>query len=192
MDFATAAAQNSYAELMLSGLALQKTDDQAVRHFSEMMLEHHTPAIRNLIQRLEGSDITVPVMPNSEQIEAVERLEGLSGEEFTQAYMQHQLEAHEEAVAVFEQGAESAEAEDLRSYAMLMLPIMRAHLGLRRWSPRAAASSGPKAPAARRVRSCGWGGAGRPGCPKAGLRIVDSTAVAELPLVAGLRPRVVG
>ena len=114
MDFATAAAQNSYAELMLSGLALQKTHDQAVRHFSEMMLEHHTPAIRKLIQRLEGSDITVPVMPNSEQMEAVERLEGLSGEEFTQAYMQHQLEAHEKAVAVFEQGAESAEAEDLR------------------------------------------------------------------------------
>lgn len=128
MDFATAAAQNSYAELMLSGLALQKTDDRAVRHFSGMMLEHHAPAIRNLMQRIDDTDIMVPVMPNEEQMAAIERLQGLSDEEFTLAYMEHQVMAHEMAVAVFEQGAESAQTEDLQAYAMHMLPIMRAHL----------------------------------------------------------------
>ena len=129
-NFATNAAQNGVAEIVLSSLALQKSDNQRIIDFSAMMIDHHSSAMIDLMKALNEGEMTVPIMPGAEQMQAIERLRGLSGEQFEQAYFQHQVEAHQKAVSVFEQGAEAARSEDLARFAEMKLPLLRAHLEL--------------------------------------------------------------
>jgi putative membrane protein len=128
MSFATNAAQNSFAEIVLSSLALQKSDNQRVVDFSEMMIDQHSTAAVQLMKLLNEGEMTVPVTPGQDQTQAIERLQGLSGEEFDRAYFDHQVEAHQKAVSLFEKGAESAQSEELQRFAEMKLPILRAHL----------------------------------------------------------------
>lgn len=128
MNFATNAAQNSFAEIVLSSLALQKSDNQRVVDFSQMMIDQHSTATVQLMKLLNEGEMTVPVTPGQNQMQAIERLEGLSGEEFDKAYFEHQVEAHQKAVSLFEKGAESAQSEELQRFAEMKLPLMRAHL----------------------------------------------------------------
>jgi predicted outer membrane protein len=128
MSFATNAAQNSFAEIVLSSLALQKSDNQRVVDFSEMMIDQHSTAAVQLMKLLNEGEMTVPVTPGQNQMQAIERLQSLSGEEFNQAYFEHQVEAHQKAVSLFEKGAESAQSEELQRFAEMKLPLLRAHL----------------------------------------------------------------
>jgi hypothetical protein len=77
---------------------------------------------------LNEGEMTVPVTPGQNQMQAIERLQGLSGEEFDKAYFEHQAEAHQKAVSLFEKGAESAQSEELQRFAEMKLPLLRAHL----------------------------------------------------------------
>ena len=129
--FAQAATESGLAQLMLSYVALQKAREGAVEDFAWTMIEHHGSAIGDLAQTLGGSPgvlpAGLPMQPSAEQAAEIERLRGLSGGAFDRAYVEHQVEAHREAVALHEAGAQVADP-DVARYAATTLPVLRAHL----------------------------------------------------------------
>jgi predicted outer membrane protein len=60
--------------------------------------------------------------------QTLERLRGLSGEEFEQEYMQVQVDAHQMAIDLFEQYSENGDEEALKTFAEQVLPTLREHL----------------------------------------------------------------
>jgi putative membrane protein len=125
--FAQAAAQNSLTEVLMSTMALQKTNDVRVEEHAWTMLDHHARAMGDLAEALSPDAALLPSQPSAEQAAMLEKMRGLEGAEFDEAYFAHQLEAHEQAIAVFEQG-ESVSDEGVAQYARNTRPILEAHL----------------------------------------------------------------
>lgn len=124
--FARAAAQNSLTEVLLASMALQKTSDRRVREYAWTMLDHHARAMGDLAEALSAGAAALPTEPSAEQSAALERLRGMSGAQFDQAYLAHETSAHQRAVIVFEQGSRVSDRQ-VAQYASTTLPILRAH-----------------------------------------------------------------
>ena len=129
--FARGATESGLAQLMMSYLALQKAREGPVEDFAWTMIEHHGSSVGDLAQSLGGQQSLLPdglpMGPSAEQVQAIERLRGLEGEAFDEAYFEHQLAAHREAIALYEAGSRVAD-EGVARYAATTLPLLRAHL----------------------------------------------------------------
>jgi len=126
-EFAQAAAQDNLAEVQMSALALQKTNDRRVEEFAWTMLDHHGRAMGDLAEALGEGAALLPSEPSAEQTATLEQMRSLEGTEFDEAYLAHQLEAHQAAIAVYE-GGEQVSDERVATYARSTLPTLRAHL----------------------------------------------------------------
>lgn len=125
--FAQGAAQNSLTEVLMSAMALQKTGDKRVEEHAWTMLDHHGRAMGDLAEVLSQEAAPLPSEPSAEQAAMLEQMRGLEGAQFDEAYLAHQLEAHEQAIALFEQG-EGVSDEQVARYARNTRPILEAHL----------------------------------------------------------------
>lgn len=126
-EFAQAAAQGNLAEVQMSALALQKTNDRRVEEFAWTMLDHHGRAMGDLAEALGEGAALLPSEPSAEQAATLEQMRALEATEFDEAYLAHQIESHEAAIVVYEQG-EQVTDERVATYARTTLPTLRAHL----------------------------------------------------------------
>ena len=132
-SYADRAARNGMTEIALGALAVQKSDDYRAEHFGEMMVQHHAPAALELSRLAQANpDLILPVLPSAEQLAEIERLSGLEGDEFEDAYFAYQVMAHEKALKLFKEGAENARTAKLREFFEVMVPLMEAHLEMAR------------------------------------------------------------
>lgn len=60
--------------------------------------------------------------------QAATSLERLKGAEFDRAYMQHMVQAHREAVQLFDRGSRDATDPQVKAFASSTLPTLRGHL----------------------------------------------------------------
>lgn len=127
-SFAEKAAAAGIAEVDAAKLALQKTHDAKVRRFAERMVRDHTKANRKLEAVARKEDIKLPNAPDSADQQAMTRLQGLSGKDFDDVYLQNQLTAHQQAVALFTGESQSGNDAALKSFATATLPTLREHL----------------------------------------------------------------
>ena len=130
-EFAEAAARNSLIEVLMSAMALQKTGDKRVEDHAWTMLDHHSRAMGDLAEALSPDAALLPSEPGDDQTATLEEMRSLEGPEFDEAYLTHQVDAHERAIDVFEQG-EQVPDEQVAQYASTTLPVLRAHLEITR------------------------------------------------------------
>jgi putative membrane protein len=125
-SFARAAAAGNQFEMASSELALTKSQDDAVRAFAQKMLDEHGPAGDRLMAAAgeEGIDLTAMLTDVGEQ--ALGLLD--SAEDFDADFLRAQTLAHEEAIEVYRNFADTAEDGPLRSFAEETLPTLEAHL----------------------------------------------------------------
>jgi len=126
-EFASTAAQNNLTEVLLSTMALQKTTDKRVQDYAWTMLDHHARATGDLAEALSPGAAALPTEPNAEQQATVQRMGQMNGTQFDQAFFDYQLQAHQRAVSLFEQGGRLSD-EAVARYARATLPVLRAHL----------------------------------------------------------------
>lgn len=122
------AFQDGMGEILLSKLALQKSEDEEVRQFARRMIDDHTRANRQIEQLARDEDRTLPREISPHQLRDYVNLSQLSGQEFDRAYMERNVDVHEKDVAHFQQHAEQEESAEVRSFAAATLPILSAHL----------------------------------------------------------------
>jgi putative membrane protein len=70
----------------------------------------------------------LPTELDAEHKRKLDDLAKLSGREFDTAYDRAQMEAHREAVALFESYAQTGDNPDLKQWAAKTLPHLKAHL----------------------------------------------------------------
>ncbi|MBB1497074.1 DUF4142 domain-containing protein [Paracoccus sp. MC1862] len=127
-DFVNSAASGGMFEVQSSELALERSQTPAVQEFARMMIADHSAANEELKAVAEGKGLTVPTEiagPPAEHMSAVQAAEG---EAFDQTYMQHQVQAHEETIMMFQAEAQNGSDPDLRAFAEKTLPTLNAHL----------------------------------------------------------------
>ena len=128
-EFASTVATSDAFEIQTSQLAAQRAQRQEVKDFAATMVRDHTLTSQQLTALAPQINLTPP----SPQLDAakqgqIDALRGQTGAAFDTAYIDAQVAAHTEAVALFERYANGGEPGPLRDWAAETLPKLREHL----------------------------------------------------------------
>ena len=130
-DFVKEAASSDMFEIQSSKLAAEKATDDAVKNFANQMVTDHTKTSSELKDAV-GSDpkTPIPTTLESSHQSMLDKLQGLSGADFTKRYIEDQVEAHKEAVNLFQRYSKGGDSEKLKSFAAKTLPDLQKHLDM--------------------------------------------------------------
>jgi putative membrane protein len=118
------------AEVEQARLAQAKSQNEQVRRFAAMMIEHHEQArTQQTALNLGQAESPVSERFQKEARATRETLEAKQGADFDRAYLQAQVEAHQKALdAIQKQLQPSAKSPELRSYLQELMPKVAQHL----------------------------------------------------------------
>ncbi|MBD2356137.1 DUF4142 domain-containing protein [Tolypothrix sp. FACHB-123] len=128
VEFINQAAQSDLTEIQTSQLALQKSQNTAVRNFAQQMIKHHTASSQKLAAIAQAKGVTLPTELDSQNQALLTKLQGLSGSNFDQAYMQLQTQAHQKTLAEYQNYLQTGLDADLRVFASGIAPVVKQHL----------------------------------------------------------------
>jgi putative membrane protein len=131
------------AEIEQAEVAQSKSNNERVRQFAQMMIEHHGQAKSEQATLGIGSDES----PTSMQLEreskaTLETLKAKTGTDFDRAYIQGQIEGHQKALDTIKQARQSAQSPELRAYLDKLTPQVEQHLDQARAAQQALQASG--------------------------------------------------
>lgn len=124
--FARVAASSNMLEIESSTLAMERSQNADVQAFAQKMIDDHTAAGEKMKAIAEDAEIEVPAAMNDADMKALQALQ--DAQNFDQAYLELQVKAHEEAVALFDAFAAEGEGP-LRDFAEETLPTLKDHQG---------------------------------------------------------------
>jgi putative membrane protein len=133
------------AEIEQARIAQSKSNNEQVRHFAEMMIEHHGQAkSQQQALGLGSAESQMSMQLEQESRATLETLQAKSGPEFDRAYMQGQVEGHQKALDTIQQLRQSAQSPELRTYLDKLTPQVEQHLEQARTAQQALQASGDR------------------------------------------------
>lgn len=115
-------------EIESSRLIMARSTHPQIREFAQRMIEHHT-MISAELRALPEAATRQPAQLDERHTGMLLTLRSQEGEDLlNRYYVQQQIQAHEEAVLVYETYANGGEVPALRAFAQKHLPMIRSHL----------------------------------------------------------------
>jgi putative membrane protein len=99
--FLAMAAQSDQNEIGLSRLAEQKASNPAVKAFATKMVDEHTKMTESMKPFTGSWAITPPSGPDADQQDEIDKLNGLSGNDFDKEYTSQMVTDHTRALSAF-------------------------------------------------------------------------------------------
>ncbi|MEE7448720.1 DUF305 domain-containing protein [Methylobacterium radiotolerans] len=127
-DFVAEAAISDMFEIQSSKLAQEKKDTK-VNDFANKMIADHTTssdAIKSLIQSGKAR-ADIPGSLDSKRQSMLDKLKGLTGDDFEKQYRADQISGHKDTVDLYRRYAKGGDNADLRTFAEKTLPIVEHH-----------------------------------------------------------------
>jgi putative membrane protein len=124
------AASGDQFEIQSSQLALQMSQNAAVRNFANMLVADHSRMSQTMIATAQSVGLAPPppaLLPNHQALLNQLRASG-TGANFDMAYQQAQVQAHQEALALHQNYAASGDNPALRTVASQAVPTIQMHL----------------------------------------------------------------
>jgi len=128
-DFVDDASAKGIAEVENAKLALEKSTSADVKAFAKKIIADHSAS--NVELAAIASKKNLDVADDAELMASAKKLilEQRDGQSFDEAYANNQVEAHKEAIELFQRAAASNDAE-LAAFAKKNLPGLQHHLQL--------------------------------------------------------------
>jgi putative membrane protein len=128
-DFVRQVAISDMFEIQSSELAMQRAD-ATTKAFAEQMISAHRKTSDELKGLVASGMVeeTLPTKLDSAHQEKLDKLEQLRGMDFIKQYRGDQVEAHKDAVSLFERYAEGGDDPGLKAWAAKTLPALKHHL----------------------------------------------------------------
>jgi putative membrane protein len=127
-EFVTKAASGGMFEVESSKAAKNGAASAEVKKFADKMIADHTKANQELLDLAKKANLTVPTKMTDDHQKLLDRVKGARGQEFDPAYLDAQVKAHTEAVALFENASKGLKNADLKAFAEKTLPALKDHL----------------------------------------------------------------
>ncbi|PLQ00582.1 DUF4142 domain-containing protein [Cupriavidus pauculus] len=127
LRFVDEAQMTTHLEISAGEMALEVSRDPKIHAFARQMVEDHKEALG----ALRGIAADKGITPQDRVPEAPEltRLKSLKADEFDQAYIRTiGIDAHEQAVLLFQNQSTRGKDPALRAFASRLLPALREHL----------------------------------------------------------------
>lgn len=126
--FAVKAANAGMTEVQVSQLALTNASSNDVKQFAQMMIDDHGKVNEELKATAAQKNITLPAAPDDDAQKMISNLSEKKGKDFDKDYMNHIVNAHEDAVKLFREEANDGHDADLKAWAAQKLPTLEQHL----------------------------------------------------------------
>lgn len=115
-------------EIQSSQLLLSRSSHPQIREFAQRMIEHHGRIGAELAALPEASTRTPAALDDANTRRLITLQQQQDVDLLNRYYVQQQIEAHEEAVEVYEAYAAQGEVPALKAFAQRHLPLLREHL----------------------------------------------------------------
>ncbi|HEX8692653.1 MAG TPA: DUF4142 domain-containing protein [Longimicrobium sp.] len=115
-------------------LAKTKGSNQQVKDFGNMMVTDHSGVNKQAVDLVTRLGVTPEQNPTSQSLtqggeQNVQQLQGLSGAEFDRAYIEHEVQYHQQVLDAIDQTLiPSAQNAELKSLLQTVRPAVQAHL----------------------------------------------------------------
>ncbi|GEO04096.1 hypothetical protein AAE02nite_17600 [Adhaeribacter aerolatus] len=129
-EFMQQAAASDMFEITTGGLAAQKGVMAEVKTFGAMLVTDHTKSSAELRTLATQKNVALPnpvPLPADKQ-QKVTTLQGQNGSAFDRQFAQMQVDAHEEAIDLFEDADEDITDTEVQAFVDKTLPVLRMHL----------------------------------------------------------------
>jgi putative membrane protein len=121
--FVMKAANSNMFEIESSKVALKMAKNAEVKEFAQQMITDHEMAGKNLMAVAKDA----PAKMDATHMAMVEKLEKTDEAKFDAAYIDAQVKAHDEAVALFTKYEDDAKDPELKQFAAKTLPKLKMH-----------------------------------------------------------------
>jgi putative membrane protein len=126
-QFVMQVASCSQFEIQSSTLAKERASDKDVKSFAEQMIKDHTKNSKDLMDAAKGAGIAVAGKMDAAHQKMLDQLKDLRGTQFDTTYINQQVKAHDEAVALFTNASKNLKNPALKKYAESTLPVLKKH-----------------------------------------------------------------
>lgn len=118
-------------EIQSSKIALDRSHNDDVRQFAQVMIDDHTDAgkaMKNALQdsKVDSSLATDTLDPRHQKL--IDKLSNASDEDFDDKYVSEQTDAHKEAVSLFKDYSKTGHDKALKGFAKDTLPTLKKHM----------------------------------------------------------------
>jgi putative membrane protein len=127
-EFVKKALEGNMAEVQMGQLALEKSSDEQVKQFAQRMVDDHTKMLDQMKPVAEQMGVKIPEGPSKGQMKSMDKMKGLSGEAFDQAYIKDMVKDHKKDSSEFKQEAQSTQNPQLKQMVMQSDQIIESHL----------------------------------------------------------------
>jgi putative membrane protein len=124
-DFVEKAGVAGKFEIASSEIVAAKTKNADIKSFAEQMIKDHTSAA-NELKTMAGDRYKVPEALDQEHQKMIEKL-AAAGADLDATYVKMQVEAHAEAVKLFNKFGQNGDDTALQTFAMKTLPTLQMH-----------------------------------------------------------------
>lgn len=116
-------------EIESSRLALQRSQNEEIRSFAQMMIDGHTKTSEDVMAAARDLRMN-PQAPklSAEHAKMMEELRNASDAHFDHVYVENQIKAHRMALNVHRNYADGGDAPQLREVAKTIVPAVEQHL----------------------------------------------------------------
>lgn len=128
-EFVQRAAMSDMYEIAAGKLAVEKSTSAQVNDFGKMMVADHTRSSAQLKAAVQqsGQTLDIPTRLGGEQQAQVDILRNLSGPDFDREYLNQQLAAHRQTLALLKAYAGNGDIAELRQFAQGAIPVVQKH-----------------------------------------------------------------
>ncbi|HEY1741604.1 MAG TPA: DUF4142 domain-containing protein [Granulicella sp.] len=126
--FVKKALEGGAAEVQLGQLAQQKSQSNDVKQFGQKMVEDHTQIGDQMKPLAKRLNVKPPADVSKKDRELIARLEGLSGEQFDQAYIQAMVKDHKQDLSEFKDEAQTTQNPSIKQAAQQDAQVIAQHL----------------------------------------------------------------
>jgi putative membrane protein len=138
-DYARQAALGDMYEIQSSQLAAKRATSPAVKKFAQQMVTDHNATTNALKAALASANVpaTPPTSLDPRRADMLRQLQGASGPAFDRMYVQQQMTAHQEALALHSSYAKGGDTPPLRTLAGQTAEKVQSHIDMLRQMPSA-------------------------------------------------------
>jgi putative membrane protein len=124
--FIQSAAIGGMMEVAAGNMALQKSKDQQIKSFAEMMVKDHTKANTELEALAKSKGLGLPASFPEEAQKHMDVMKTLAGEAFDRSYIAMMETDHNKTIDLFTAASRYNDV-DIKNFSTKTLPVLRAH-----------------------------------------------------------------
>lgn len=129
--FASAAAVSDMYEVAAAKIAVERSQNTAVKDFASQMVAAHTETTNKLKALLVShKDVVSPTAVDDRRQGMLDELRGAKAADFDARYMSQQVDAHKEALILMQGYAKSGDDKTVKSFANKTSKAVQTHLNM--------------------------------------------------------------